>query len=62
MKPTKLNKKLRFSRETVVDLNINEQKAAFAGKEEEYDYFTSPCTITVCMTECPSCGYPCQYC
>ena len=58
MKPTKFSKKLRFTKETVADLNSKEMNEAHAGviitDRETYG--------TVCLTQCPSGGPPCNGC
>jgi hypothetical protein len=58
MKPIKFSKKLRFTKETVADLNSKEMNEAHAGviivEVETYG--------TVYQTQCPSGGVPCNYC
>ena len=61
MKTIKLSKKLRFTKETVADLNSNEMREAHAGVIIE-DWITRNCTVTVCQTQCPSGGVPCNMC
>jgi len=60
MKPTKSNKKLRLSRETVADLNRKELKIVYAGKDEE----EAPASLgdTGCITQCSSGDPPCNLC
>ena len=58
MKPIKFSKKLRFVKETVADLNSKEMNEAHAG-----GIITVPETTgTVCLTQCPSGGVPCNGC
>ena len=55
MKTIKFSKKLRFTKETVADLNSKEMNEAHAG-------MPAPLTLRCTPTQCPSGGVPCNGC
>lgn len=61
MKVAKFSKKLRFTKETIADLNTKEMNAAQAGMDD-IPAQTKKCTVTACQTECPSNPVPCNMC
>lgn len=55
MKTKKLNKKLRFKKETVVDLNTNAMEAAYGGGPDPRSFLITGCTCeTYCTCTCGS--------
>lgn len=62
MKSDRFSKKLRFTKETVADLNSKEMNAAHGGTNPTIGCHSRGCTETECLTQCPSILIACAGC